>query len=51
MSAWVVISKDWRTLSISNPCEVATSLMIHWENGPGNRKAEETLSNVFLSLI
>jgi len=37
--------------SISNPWKVATSIMIHWKNGPGNCNAEETLSNVILSLI
>ena len=51
ISAWIVILKDWTPVSISNPCEVATSTMIHWENGPGNCNAEETLSNVILSLI
>ena len=51
MSAWIVILKDWIPVSISNPCEVANCIMIHWENGPGNCNAEETLSNVILSLI
>ena len=51
VSAGIDISKDWTPVSISNPCEVATSIMIHWENGPGNCNAEETLSNVILSLI
>ena len=50
ISAWIVILKDWTPVSISNPCEVATSIMIHWENGPGNCNAEGTLSNVILRL-
>ena len=51
ISAWIVISKDCTPVSISNPCEVATSIMIYWENGLGNCNAEETLSNVILSMI
>jgi len=51
MSAWIAVSKDLTPVTISNPWEVATSIMIHWENGPGNCNAEETLSNVILSLI
>jgi len=51
ISAWIVFSKDWTTMSTSNPWKVVTSIMIHWKNGPGNWNAEETLSNVILSLI
>ena len=28
--------KNYTTVSISNPCEVATSIMILWKDGPGN---------------
>ena len=43
--------KNYTTVSISNPCEVATSIMIRWKDGPGNCNEEKTLSNVMLSLI
>ena len=51
ISAWAVISKDWTTVSISNQSEVATSIMIHWKDGPGNCNAEAILGNDILSLI
>ena len=43
--------KNYTTVSISNPCEVATSIMIRWKDGSGNCNEEKTLSNVMLSLI
>ena len=30
---------------------MVSSIIIHWENGPGNWNAEEALSNVILCLI
>ena len=51
ISVWVVISKDYTPVSISNALKAVTSIMTHWKNWPGNCNAEETLSNVILSLI
>ena len=50
ISAWIVILKDWTPVSIRNPCEVATSIMIHWGNGPGNFAMQKKLSAMLYSV-